>query len=577
MTVKAGRLPALVGDLWRHLSLIRKRELKVLISLMLLTSFAEVFSIGMVLPFLSALMNPNTLLNYEVIKRITIFFHVETNNQLVVLIATALALGSVIAGTLRLLLLRFTGNFACKAGVDLSLSIYKKTLYQPYFVHISHNSSELINSIFNKSGDVIYQVIMPLLQCVTSIILLLVIVAGLMILNPLLTVNSLMAMGFIYGALAFFSKERYRRNSGIVATESTNAIRSIHEGMGGIRDVIIDGSQEIYCHIYQGAITALRQAQANNLFLANSPRFILETFGLVTIAFVTIFLSKNPNGILFAIPVLGVIAMSAQKILPLIQQLYASWAAIKGGQASLEDVLALLNQRIPDLPVHNASVRLPFSKQIQVQNVSFRYGSNTSNILMNLSIKIDKGSRVGIVGKTGAGKSTLLDLIMGLLVPTSGVIKIDDVLLSNANRHSWQRCIAHVPQVVFLADSSIKNNIIFGSVRSDLDMKRLIEVTRQAQLLEFIESLPRGFDTPIGERGVRLSGGQRQRIGIARALYRQADVLILDEATNALDHKTELEVMNAIESLDRDITIIMIAHRATTLDGCDQIIDIGSY
>jgi ATP-binding cassette subfamily B protein len=184
---------------------------------------------------------------------------------------------------------------------------------------------------------------------------------------------------------------------------------------------------------------------------------------------------------------------------------------------------------------------------------------------------------VGIIGKTGVGKSTLLDLIMGLLVPTSGVIMIDNVLLSNENRHSWQRCIAHVPQVVFLTDSTIKNNIAFGSGIDELDMERLIDAARKAQLLEFIESLPEGFDTFIGERGVRLSGGQRQRMGIARALYRQAEILIFDEATNALDHETELEVMKAIEALDKEITIIMIAHRVTTLNGCDQIIDIGSF
>jgi ATP-binding cassette subfamily B protein len=407
--------------------------------------------------------------------------------------------------------------------------------------------------------------------------MLIVIIGGLVILNPLLTVASLISMGIIYGVVVLFSRERYRQNSTIAATESTKAIRAIHEGIGGIRDVIIDGSQEAYCNIYEEAIRALRQAQANNLFLANSPRFIFETLGLVAIAFATILISSSSNGILTAIPILGVLAMAVQRLLPLIQQLYASWAAIKGAEFSLADVLVLLNQKTLNLTPDNSIRRLPFSKNIQVQNVSFRYDSDTPDILKNVSINIVKGSRVGIIGKTGMGKSTLLDLIIGLLVPTAGIIIIDDVLLSNDNRKSWQRCIAHVPQVVFLADSTIKDNIIFGSGLYDIDMGRLIEAARQAQLIDFIESLPKGFDTPIGERGVRLSGGQRQRMGIARALYRQADVLVFDEATNALDHQTELEVMKAIEALDRDITIIMIAHRLTTLNGCDQIIDIASF
>lgn len=576
-TVQAEKLTALLGRLWFYLNPALKREFKILVCLMLLTSFAEVFSIGMVLPFLSALMHPETLLNYEVIKLAIIYFQIDTNNQLIVLLAALLAFGSILSGFLRLLLLHLTGNFACKAGVDLSLGVYRKTLYQSYLVHLSRNSSEMVNAIFNKSGDVIYQVILPLLQCATSSIMLLVFVGGLMFLDPLLTVSSLIVMGGIYAVLVLLSRERYRRNSYIVAAESTHAIRAIHEGIGGIRDVIIDGSQEIYCLFYERAIYALRKAQANNLFHANSPRFIFETFGLVTIAITTIFLSKNPSGILFAIPVLGVLAMAAQRLLPLVQQLYASWAAIKSGQSSLVEVLALLNQKIPIIPKDESDVRLQFLERIQINNVSFRYDSKSPDVVRNLSLSITKGSRVGIVGKTGGGKSTLVDLIMGLLTPSTGEIRVDNVLLTNETIRSWQRSIAHVPQVVFLTDSTIKNNIIFGSGRYDVDNNRLVEATKQAQLLDFIESLPKGFDTPIGERGVRLSGGQRQRMGIARALYRQADILILDEATNALDHETELEVMNAIEALERDITIIMIAHRVSTLNGCDQIIDISSF
>lgn len=243
-----------------------------------------------------------------------------------------------------------------------------------------------------------------------------------------------------------------------------------------------------------------------------------------------------------------------------------------GGQASLNDVLGLLEQPLPDYNGRLVTSPLPFKRQISLAGLKFSYGTTGPSVLSNINLQIPRGSRVGFIGTTGSGKSTLLDIIMGLLSPTSGTICIDDVVLDEANQREWQAHIAHVPQTIFLTDASIAENIAFGVQKEDIDWDRIKEVGEHAQISGLIKSSPDGYETLVGERGLRLSGGQRQRIGIARALYKKADVLVFDEATSALDTNTESAVMKALESMDKNLTILMVAHRTTTLKNCDQII-----
>jgi ATP-binding cassette subfamily B protein len=273
---------------------------------------------------------------------------------------------------------------------------------------------------------------------------------------------------------------------------------------------------------------------------------------------------------------LGVLAFGAQRLLPVMQQAYASWSSIQGGKASLQDALDLLDQPLPD-HINNLSFQvLKFKKQIAIKQLSFRYGNTTPYILKELDFKISKGSRVGFIGSTGSGKSTLLDIIMGLLQPTEGFLEVDEELITKQNQRSWHSHIAHVPQAIFLSDGTIEENIAFGVPRHLIDRKRVLRSAEQAQISESIESWPNKYQTLVGERGVRLSGGQRQRIGIARALYKQADVIILDEATSALDNDTEEAVMKVINNLNPDLTIMIVAHRISTLRNCSQIIKLNN-
>jgi len=420
----------------------------------------------------------------------------------------------------------------------------------------------------------IYSVILPTLTLVSSGVMLLAILVALVYVDPAVSLSASLGFGLIYILLAKQTRMMKIRNSRVIAEKSTQIIKSLQEGLGGIRDVLIDGSQDVYCETYRRADTPLRQAQANNQVAGQSPRFIMESLGMVLIAGLAFYLFNLPDGASRAIPVLGVLALGAQRMLPVMQQSYNAWSSIQGSHASLEDTLSLLDQPLPSNHGGSEMTKINFSHAITFEDVSFRYGAQSHEVIQQLSLSIAKGERVGVVGATGSGKSTIIDILMGLLEPTSGRLAVDGNAITEKNVRGWQGHIAHVPQAIFLSDTTIAENIAFGVATKDIDHERVRAAANKAQLHDVIDRLPNQYEALVGERGVRLSGGQRQRIGIARALYKEADVFVFDEATSALDNQTEESVMQSIESLGDEITVIMIAHRLTTLKNCTKIIEL---
>jgi len=364
------------------------------------------------------------------------------------------------------------------------------------------------------------------------------------------------------------------RNSQRFAHEQTQVIKALQEGLGSIRDVLLEGTQLVYCDVYHRANYPLQRAKGNIVFIGQSPRYVMEALGMVLIAVLAYGLSRQAGGIATALPVLGALALGAQRLLPALQQGYSAWTNIAGAHASLADVIELLDQPLPEEMREPAPAPLYFRNAIRLNAVRFRYSSDGPWVLDGLNLAIPKGARVGFVGSTGSGKSTTLDLLMGLLIPTEGGLLVDGQPLSGSRIRAWQRTIAHVPQSIYLADSTFTENIALGVLPDAIDMQRVQQAARQAQISDFIESRPEGYNAHVGERGIRLSGGQRQRVGIARALYKQASVLVFDEATSALDNTTEQAVMEAIENLNHDLTILLIAHRLTTVQRCDTIVEL---
>jgi ATP-binding cassette subfamily B protein len=359
----------------------------------------------------------------------------------------------------------------------------------------------------------------------------------------------------------------------------------LQEGLGGIRDVLLDNSQEFYCKLYRNADIPLRHASASNSFISTGPRYLIEAIGVSLIAGMAYLMSREASNVATVIPVLGVFAMGAQRLLPVLQQIYASISTLRGAKSSFNDVKELLEQPLPTNVFRPVLDNLEFKSRITLNEVCFRYSKETPWIINKINLTINKGDVVGFVGKTGSGKSTLIDIIMGLLQPSSGKLLVDDVLISPKILRNWQSLIAHVPQSVYLSDASVLENIAFGISKNDIDIKRVIFSAKKAHIFDFIQSLPKKFETVVGEQGVKLSGGQKQRIGIARALYKKSKVIVFDEATSALDIETERAITESIQKLEHTKTIIIVAHRLNTIKNCDEIFilkngkihDSGSY
>ncbi len=559
--------------LWRHLSRRRQRQFGLLMGLMLVSAFAEVVSLGAVLPFLGILVAPDRVFNHPIVADVALAWGITSADQLVLPLTVAFAAAALIAGAIRMLLLWVSTRLANACGADLSIEAYRGTLYQPYWVHVARNSSTVLSGIGKVNSAV--NVLSHLLTLVSSTVLLVAIMLALIAIDPMVASVAAVGFGASYALITRMSRRRLHRNSQRIAYEQTQVVKAIQEGLGGIRDVLLDGTQPVYCDIYRKADLPLRRAHGNNAFIGQSPRYAMEALGMALIAALAYALSRQAGGIATALPVLGALALGAQRLLPALQQIYSAWAGIAGSHASLADAIALLDQPLPAELLQPAPAPLLFQDAIRFDAVRFRYTGDGPWVLDGFNLVITKGARVGFVGSTGSGKSTTLDLLMGLLIPTEGELLVDGQPISGICVRAWQRSIAHVPQSIYLADITLAENIAFGVPRDAIDLNRVRQAARQAQIADFIESSPEGYQAYVGERGIRLSGGQRQRIGIARALYKQASVLVFDEATSALDNATEQSVMDAIEGLSSDLTILLIAHRLTTVQRCDTIVELG--
>lgn len=564
----------LLKRLWRHISPRRRVQFSLLLVLMVLTSFAEIFSLGAVLPFLGVLTSPDTVYNQPFLRPLFSFFGITAPEELLLPVTVVFMLAALLAGGMRLFQLWANTRLSFATGADLSIDLYRRTLYQPYSVHVARNSSEIINAVATKVNAVIFNVIVPFVTLISSSVIMAAIMVTLVVVNPVIALSAFGGFGLTYAVIIGLTRKRLKLNSQKIAQESNQVVKSLQEGLGGIRDVLIDGNQTVYAAEYSRAVQPLRRAQGNNAFMNQSPRFGIEAIGMVLIALLAYALSQQPEGVTKAIPVLGTLALGAQRLLPVLQQVYASWSQIQGQNASFRDVLALLEQPLPKQIKAENQNGFSFTRQIELTRLSFRYTSEAAFVLRNLDLGIEKGDRIGFIGATGSGKSTLLDIIMGLLEPTEGNVCVDGQPVTEENRSAWQQHIAHVPQAIFLADATVEENIAFGVPKEKIDPERVKMAAQQAQMSNLIESWPQKYQTFVGERGVRLSGGQRQRIGIARALYKQADVIIFDEATSALDNKTEAAVMQAIKELHEDLTVLIIAHRLTTLRNCTKIVEL---
>jgi ATP-binding cassette subfamily B protein len=563
-------LLALLRRLWAHLPAKRRFQLVAVFGSMLASGFAEIVSLAAVVPFLTVLADPGRLWAQPWVRSFAESRGLTEPGQLLLPATLLFAIAAIASGAIRLVNLWLSGRVAAGTGSDLSQEAYRRTLHQPYAVHVARNSATITTAVISHVDGLIYGVINPLLSICVNVAVIAAIVIGLVIIDPLVACLTVLAFGGTYLAITLATKTSLADNSRRQAESGKALVQNVQEGLGAIRDVLLDHSQPYYLARYRDADWALRQLRARAELLGGFPRFVIEAAGMAGVAALAYVLVSRQGGIAAALPVLGALALGAQRLLPALQQTYVSFTQVQNHVAGFQTVLDLLDQPAPDADRPRAAPA-EFTESIALDRCSYRYQPDLPLVLADVSLEIKRGERVALVGPTGSGKSTLADILMGLLPPTSGRLLIDG---REVDSEAWQANIAHVPQSIFLADASIAENIALGIPAAGVDRTRLEAAARQAQIAGFIESLPRGYATSVGERGVRLSGGQRQRIGIARALYKQAPVLVFDEATSALDDATEKALMDTLAGLSRDLTIIMIAHRLSTTASCDRVITV---
>ena len=561
-------------QVWRYLPIKRRYQLVFLMAAMIVASLAEVISIASIIPFLSVLTKTESVKNSGITQLIVNAVG-DTSDENETYYLTIIFLSCIlISSSIRVFVLIYQIALTYTIGAELSTSIYKRTIYQPYSTHISRNTSEIISSITVRANSVIGDLIFPILTIVSSSFMAIAILASLFVIDYKIALLLLFTLGFFYLTVILLTKSRLSFHSRNVNYQHTRLLQTIQEGLGSIRETLLSGTQLVSLANFRNSEVPLKTSMAKIQIFSLTPRYIIEGGGIALIGLIAYSMSKN-GSVDSAIPVLGAFAMASQRLLPLFQQGYSSFTAIRGGENSVETALDLLSQPIQEASSTCHLAKLDFQNTINLTNISFSYPSG-SNIFNSISIGIKKGDRVGLIGETGSGKSTLVDILAGLLKPTRGEMLVDGILINEGSMTAWQKNVAYVPQDIYLLDSTISMNIALGSNAKYLDEDRILSSARLAKISDFIETLPDRYETRVGERGVKLSGGQKQRIGIARALYRNANLLILDEATSALDIETESLIMESIEGLPREITLVIIAHRLETLKGCNKIFGIES-
>jgi len=571
-------LLSLLMRFYRHLSARRRKQLGLLVCLMLAGAMAELFTLGAVVPFLAVLFGTDVAQQggtagflEDIVPAAML-----ASGQAVYVVSFALMGLALVAATTSVVMYWAVYKFVFAVANDFGIDAYRKTLYQPYTFHVNQNSSDVI-AVTNSVQILLFYVLQPFFEAFSAAFVATFIIAALLLIDASSALIAGSAFAIIYLIITRLVRPQLGTNSVRIAAAQTDRVKCVQEGLGDIRDILLDGTQEAYVAKFAAVETGLRRAQATNLSLAVLPRFAVEGIGICVIVGLALWLSQSEAGIVASLPVLGALALGAQRLLPLAQRVYAGWSRATGSRSVLLDVLVFLDQEIPpEYRAERPAAPLPFRDAIRFEGLTFRYTPEDAPVLDRIDLTVQRGERIGIVGKTGSGKSTLMDLMMGLIEPTEGAIRIDDAVLDRDNRRAWQEQIAHVPQAIFLSDGTIAENIALGRPREAIDMERVRACADRAQLTDLLAKLPDGFDSIVGERGVRLSGGQRQRIGIARALYKRASVLIFDEATSALDTDTEQQVLAAIAGLERaDYTMFFITHQRASLALCDRIVELG--
>lgn len=556
----------------------RRQALGVLV-VIVLTGLLSAGMVGSVFPFLSVLADPGRIEEVPALSRAYEWGGFESDYAFLLALGLGAIAVIVVANLGKILQVWVVNRFALLRMHFLSHRLLGAYLAQPYAYFLDHHSGDLGTQILSETQQVVQMFFRPVAEAIAAFFAILSIVALLLWVEPVVALLAFAILGGIYGTTYAITRRFVARWGRMRAAANTERFRIAGEALGGVKDIKLLGREGQYIDRYTGPSRRMAAVMVRTQVLGQIPQNVVQMalFGgvvLLCLALLDPDALARGDALKDILPLLGVFALAGQRLLPEIGKLYGGFTQLSFGAAAVERLHADLASTVSDVPLPRSSPpALGLKDRLELDVVSYRYPNAETPGLEGISLSIQAGERIGIVGSTGAGKTTLADIVLGLLTPTGGRLIADGTEITPERIRSWQQSVGYVPQDIFLTDATVAENIALGLPPSDIDHKRIVEAARIAQIDSFIRAeLPNGYATRIGERGVRLSGGQRQRIGIARALYHDADLIVFDEATSALDNLTEAEVMAAIDGLPGSKTVLMIAHRLSTVKTCDRIL-----
>ena len=564
---------------FRLLDSTERRQAWMILGVVIVMALFDTLGTVSVMPFLAVIANPGLIQHNRILAALHDGLGFTSTEGFLFFLGLASFGLLIVSALLRAGGQYLVNRFTYHRSYTMGRRLIETYLRQPYAYYLSHHTGDMAKALLSEINVLIFQIYQPATVLLAQGVLLLVLLGLLIAVNPAVALIGMGVIGTCYALIYLTVRRHLDRLGHQRAGADRDRFRVVAEALGGIKTVQLLGRERHYLGKFEDSALRLSRALASSQTLSVVPRYAIEAIAFGGIILLTLSLmlryQDSPDGALASVlPMLGLYAFAGYRIMPAIQGVYQAMSQMRFASAALDSVAGDLAARagLPELPA-TAPRPLPFTRQIELKGVGFRHEGAETPSLSGISLTIPKGSTLGIVGSTGAGKTTLIDVFLGLLTPGEGEIRLDGTRVTPENVRAWQADLGYVPQDIFLLDASVAENIALGLGPAEIDRARVRDCARMAQILDVIETdLPQGFDTLVGERGVRLSGGQRQRIGIARALYHDPGILVFDEATSALDNLTETEVVRAINALTGSRTILLVAHRISTVRNCDQIL-----
>ena len=557
--------------------LLTPKEIRLacwLLIMILIMALIDMIGVASILPFMAVLTNPSLIETNSILNKmfqISKIFGIENDQEFLFSLGIFVFLLLVFSLTFKALTTYVQLRFVSLREYSISKRLIEKYLYQPYSWFLGRHSADLGKTILSQVGEVVGGGIRPLMEVIAKSTVSIAIIFLLIIVDPKVALIVGFSLGISYGIIYIFLRRHLNRIGKKHLKHNQLRFTVISEGFGAVKDVKVGGLEDAYIRRYSESAQTFARTATSSAIISQLPRFFLEAIALGGVLLLILYLMAQSGSFNNSLPIISLYVFAGYRLMPALQQVYASFSQLTFSGPSIDK----LYNEVKNLKLFNTNQNqegLSFNKAIILKNICYNYPNSLRAALKNINLEIPSRTTVGLVGTTGSGKTTTVDIILGLFQAQKGSLEVDGKIITEHNSRVWQRSIGYVPQHIFLIDDTVSANIAFGIDAKDINQVAVEKASKIANLHDFVvNELPNQYDTTVGERGVRLSGGQRQRIGIARALYHNPKVLILDEATSALDNQTEQAVMEAVNKLGKDITIIIIAHRFNTVKNCDVI------